>query len=63
VSPDILTTPCCKDIWFHRSCVQVRYLNTVRYEPISFEIVQYIIITTALVKLQSLVVKCCNLVI
>ncbi|XP_046860887.1 uncharacterized protein LOC124454120 [Xenia sp. Carnegie-2017] len=21
-SPDILTTPCCKDVWFHRACVQ-----------------------------------------
>ncbi|CAB3999639.1 Hypothetical predicted protein [Paramuricea clavata] len=21
-STDILTTPCCKDVWFHRSCVQ-----------------------------------------
>ena len=34
VSPDILTTPCCKDVWFHRSCVQVRHANNIQADSL-----------------------------
>lgn len=31
LSPDTLTTPCCKDTWFHRACVQKQALASGYY--------------------------------